>query len=88
MAEKVKFNVAVDPSIEGRFRQIAKGFDGQLGRCLAAAMLQFIETDPKVQSELLTRCFEAEIHQSMTELVAAAKAEQVRRIKAREAKED
>jgi hypothetical protein len=87
MAEKVKFNVSVDSNIEGRFRQIAKGFDGQLGRCLAAAMLQFIETDPKVQAELLTRCFQAEIHESMVELVEAAKVEQVKRIKSREARE-
>ena len=87
MAAKAKFNVAVDANIEARFRQIAEAYSGQLGRCLAAAMLQFIETDPTVQSELLTRCFQAEIKESMQELVEAAKAEQVKRIKSREARE-
>lgn len=84
---KVKFNVAVDESIEEQFRKIADGYGGQLGRCLAAAMLQFIETDPKAQADLLTRCFQSEIHESMEQLVEQAKAEQVKRIKSREAKE-
>ena len=84
---KSKFNVAVDALIEERFREIAEGYGGQLGRCLAAAMLQFLETDPKVQAELLTRCFQAEIHESMEALIEQAKAEQVKRIKHRESKE-
>lgn len=84
MVPKVKFNVAVDPAIEQRFREIADGYGGQLGRCLAAAMLQFIETDPKAQAELLTRCFQAEIHEAMEKLVEEAKSEQVKRIKNRE----
>jgi hypothetical protein len=84
---KAKFNVAVDATIEKRFREIADTYGGQLGRCLAAAMLQFVETDPKMQAELLTRCFQAEIHESMQELIDQAKAEQLKRIKHREAKE-
>ncbi len=86
MAEKIKFNVAVDRHIEKRFREIADTYGGQLGRCLAAAMLQFLESDPKVQADLLTRCFQAEIHEAMETLVEEAKAEQVKRIKNREAK--
>jgi hypothetical protein len=50
-------------------------------------MLQFLESDPKVQTDLLTRCFQAEIHEAMETLVEEAKAEQVKRIKHREAKE-
>ena len=84
---KVKFNVAVDENIERRFRETADAYEGQLGRCLAAAMLAFIEMDPKEQAQLLTRCFQAEIHGSMEALVEQAKAEQVKRIKGREAKE-
>jgi hypothetical protein len=87
MAGKTKFNVAVDSNIEGRFREVADTYGGQLGRCLAAAMLQFLESDPKVQADLLTRCFQAEIHEAMETLVEEAKAEQVKRIKNREAKE-
>jgi hypothetical protein len=87
MAEKTKFNVAVDRHIEKRFRATADTYGGQLGRCLAAAMLQFLETDPKMQADLLTRCFQAEIHEAMEELVEQAKVEQVKRIKGREAKE-
>lgn len=83
---KTKFNVAVDSAIEKRFREVADGYHGQIGRCLAAAMLQFLESDPKVQADLLTRCFQAEIHEAMDTLIEQAKAEQVRRIKAREAK--
>ena len=84
---KVKFNVAVDENIEKRFRDIAETYDGQLGRCLAAAMLAFLEMDPKQQADLLTRCFQAEIQGAMETLVEQAKSEQVKRIKSREAKE-
>jgi hypothetical protein len=87
MTPKTKFNVAVDPAIEQRFRETAEAYGGQLGRCLAAAMLAFIEMDPKQQADLLTRCFQAEIHDSVQDLVEQAKAEQVQRIKKREAKE-
>jgi hypothetical protein len=87
MSEKAKFNVAVDRHIEKRFREVAEAYGGQLGRCLAAAMLAFIEMDPKQQADLLTRCFQAEIHEAMEELVEAAKTEQVKRIRSREAKE-
>ncbi len=87
MSEKTKFNVAVDRHIEKRFREIAGTYGGQLGRCLAAAMLQFLESDPKVQADLLTRCFQAEIHEAMESLVEEAKGEQVKKIKSREAKE-
>jgi hypothetical protein len=86
-ADKSKFNVNVDPHIEKRFREIADAYGGRLGNCLTAAMLQFVETDPKVQADLLTRCFQAEIHGQMQSLVEQAKAEQVKRIKSREAKE-
>lgn len=86
-SKKAKFNVFVDADIERRFRQTADAYGGQLGRCLAAAMLQFIETDPKLQAELITRCFQAELHDAVGDLVEQAKAEQVRRIKQREAKE-
>lgn len=84
---KAKFNVAVDATIEKRFREIADAYGGQLGRCLAAAMLQFLESDPKVQSDLLTRCFQAEIHESMQDLIEQAKVEQSKRIKHRESRE-
>jgi hypothetical protein len=40
-----------------------------------------------MQAELLTRCFQAEIHESMQELIDQAKTEQLKRIKHREAKE-
>lgn len=84
---KIKFNVMVDTAIEKRFREIADTFDGQLGRCLAAAMLGFMELDPKQQADLLTRCFQSEIQCAVEALVDQAKAEQVKRIKHREAKE-
>jgi hypothetical protein len=87
MTPKTKFNLAVDPAIERRFCAIAEACGGQLGRCLADAMLAFIEMDPKQQADLLTLCFQAEIHDVMEDLVTEAKAEQVKRIKSRESKE-
>jgi hypothetical protein len=84
MGQKVKFNVAVDGEIVERFRQVAEAYDNRLGMCLTAAMLEFIEADPKEQGALLTRCFEAEIHGQVRDLIEQAKSEQTRRIHARE----
>lgn len=83
---KTKFNVAVDENIERRFREIAETYDGQLGRCLAAAMLAFLEMHPEQQAELLTRCFQAEIQGAMEKLIEDARTEQINRVKKRDAK--
>ncbi len=47
-------------------------------------MLQFLETDPKQQADLLKRVFDAEIAEEMALAIEIAKEEQFRRINSRE----
>ena len=44
----------------------------------------FLEADPKVQGEYLKRIYDAEINDEIEDAVAAAKAAQLKKIKARE----
>jgi hypothetical protein len=86
VAQKIKFNVAVDESLATAFRKASDHYYGRIGMCLAAAMLKFIELDPKEQTELLRRVFEIETDAEMATAVESAKEEQHRRISEREKK--
>jgi hypothetical protein len=86
MPRKQAINFSVHPQLATQFREMTKSFYGKLGLCFSAAMLQFLETDPKAQAEFIRRVFEAELNDEVAEAVEAAKAEQTRRIKARDQK--
>lgn len=47
-------------------------------------MLMWLEADPEVQAKYLKRIFGAEVDEELLELIEQAKAEQLKRIKARE----
>jgi antitoxin component of RelBE/YafQ-DinJ toxin-antitoxin module len=84
MAKKQNINVYVDRRLAEQFRQAAQGYFGRLGMCFSAAMLMFLEADPRSQGEYLTKVFKAEVEDEVQAIVEAAKAEQHRRIAARE----
>jgi hypothetical protein len=87
MAKKVKFNVFVDEALAKQFKAVAHVFYNRMGLCLSAAMLQFLQLDPKEQAALMKRVFEMDLADETEAAVQAAKAEQLRRINAREQKE-
>ena len=84
MPRKLKLNAYVDEALARQFKDVSKRYTGRIGMCLSAAMLQFLETDPKEQAAFLKRVFDAQIQGDMQEVIQTAKNEQVRRIKARE----
>ena len=84
MARKETINVYTHPLLAKRFREVAKVYDGRLGMCLSAAMLMFLESYPQVQGQYLTRVFEAQVKDEVDEMLALARAEQGRRVAARE----
>lgn len=86
MTRKQNINVFVDRKLAEQFRKAAEAYLGRLGMCFSAAMLMFLEADPKTQGEYLTRIFKAEIDDQVQQLLDAATAEQRRRITAREDK--
>jgi hypothetical protein len=84
MARKQTINFLVHPQLAAQFREMTKAYFGKLGLCFSAAMLQFLETDPRQQAEYIKRVFEAELNDEVDEVVQAARTEQARRIKSRE----
>jgi hypothetical protein len=87
VAKKVKFNVSVDESLAKAFRAASEHYYGRIGMCVSAALLKFVELDPKEQAELLRRVFDIETEAEMEAAVEAAKEEQHRRIIDREKKQ-
>jgi hypothetical protein len=84
MARKQTISFVVHPTLGGQFREMTQNYFGKLGLCFSAAMLQFLETDPRVQAEYIKRVFDAELNEEMQTTIEAAKAEQLKRINARE----
>ena len=84
MAQKQTVSFRINPQLLQQFQKAAEAYDGKLGACFAAACLQWMESDPQIQGEYLKRLYEAELRGEVEVAIAAAKAEQGKRIKARE----
>lgn len=72
-----------NPVLAEAFKKGMKPFKGKLGLCCAAALLQFLESDPAVQRDLVQRVFETELNEEMEAAIESALAEQQRKIKKR-----
>ena len=77
-------NFSVDRELADHFREATKEYYGKLGLCFSAAMLMFLEADPHAQGQFIKRIFDGEIDGEIENVTAAAKAEQLKKIKARE----
>jgi hypothetical protein len=77
-------NFSVQRDLAERFREVAKEYYGKLGLCFSAAMLMFLEADPQTQGEYIKKMFDAEVNDEVEGAIAAAKAGQLKKIKARE----
>lgn len=84
MAQKRTVSFRLHPLLADRFTQLTSAFYGKVGACFAAAILMFLEADPKAQGEYLKRIYEAEINDEVEDAVDAAKAAQLKKIKSRE----
>ena len=59
MPRKRTISFRIDPQLADRLHEATKPYYGKHGACLSAAMLMFLEADPKVQAEYLARMYEA-----------------------------
>jgi hypothetical protein len=87
MPQKRTISFRIDPALADRFQKASAPYLGKHGACLGAAMLMFLEADPKVQGQYLKKLYDAEINDEVEVVIDAARGEQLRRIKAREHKE-
>ena len=81
---KQTISFSIHPALADRFRDATKEYYGKLGLCFSAGMLMWLEADPEVQADHLKRVFDAEIADEMLAVIEQAKAEQLKKIKARE----
>lgn len=77
-------NFSVHRELAERFREATREYYGKLGLCFSAALIMFLEADPKVQGEFIKRAFEAEVDDEMLAVIEQAKSEQLKKIQARE----
>ena len=84
MAQKRTVSFRLHPVLADRFTDLTSAFFGKVGACFAAAILMFLESDPKTQGEYLKRIYDAEINDEVEDAIAAAKAGQLKKIKSRE----
>ena len=84
MAQKRPISFRVHPTLADQFQERVGPYYGKLGACFSAALLMFLEADPAVQGDYLKRIYDAEINDEIREMIAIAKAEQLKKIKARE----
>src|SRR3954471_10912054 len=84
MAQKRTVSFRLHPLIADRFTELTSAFYGKVGACFAAAILMFLEADPKTQGEFLKRIYDAEINDEVEDALATAKAGQLKKIKSRE----
>lgn len=84
MPQKRTVSFRLHPILADRFQQLTSAFLGKVGTCFAAAILMFLEADPKTQGQYLKKIYDAEINDEVDDAIAAAKAEQLKKIKSRE----
>lgn len=84
MPGKRTISFRIHPQLDERFREATAQYYGKVGICFSAAILMFLEADPKTQGDYLKRVFDAEVNDEVEATIDAARGEQARRIKARE----
>lgn len=86
MARKKTINLAVPEPLLGEFNEICAhyGHAKQKGLVLSAAMLMFLEADPADQGKALERIMIADVRNGVESLIERARAEQTRRVEARQ----
>ncbi|HEV2292836.1 MAG TPA: hypothetical protein VGR35_03220 [Tepidisphaeraceae bacterium] len=84
MAQKRTVSFRLHPVLAKRFQEAVAPFYGKVGACFGAAILMFLEADPKEQAAFVKRVYEAELQDEVDAAVAQAKAEQLKKIKGRE----
>lgn len=74
-------NFSVDRHLVERFRETADLLRVNLSECYSAAMLMYLEAHPETQGEFLKRIRDAEVAGGVEAAIAAAKEEQLKKIK-------
>jgi DNA repair exonuclease SbcCD ATPase subunit len=84
MRRSENMNMYVHRGIAKAFRGAAAQYDGRIGLCASAALLMFLESDPKIQGEYISRVFQLDLKDQVEDALREVKEEQARRVEERE----
>ena len=88
MPQKSTLSFRVSPQLVTRFREATREYYGKAGVCFSAALLMFMEADPKSQGEFMKRILDAELNEEVEATVAMALERQAKRIRSRKRRGD
>ena len=74
-------NLFVNRAVAERFREAVKAFDNRLGLCATAAMLMFLEADPRMQAKFIAQVQQSELTNQVETLLAEIRNAQLEAIK-------
>jgi hypothetical protein len=80
MRRNVNMNCYVNQHLAKQFREAVKHYDDRIGFCVSAALLMWLEAEPKVQGDYLKRVFQLDLGDQVEDMLRAVKEEQVRRV--------
>ena len=83
-ATKRNISFRISRILADRFHEAAKNYFGKMGICFSAAVLMWLEADPQTQGQYIKRIFDADVNDEIQAAIDAAKAEQLRRIRAKD----
>lgn len=84
MKRNVNLNCYVNAKLAKEFRDIVQRYDNRIGFCLSAAIMMFLEADPAVQAEFLTRVFKLDLDPQVDDVLKALKEQQLGHVHERE----
>jgi hypothetical protein len=84
MARKQMVTFRADPAMVRQFREAAKPYYGRLAVCFSAALLMFMEADPREQGQFVKRIYDADVNDEISSILEGIRAEQTKRVKLRD----
>ena len=80
-------NLNISARVAKQFRDVARRYDGRIGLCASAALLMFLEADPREQGNYINKVFQLDLSEQVDETLRAVKEEQARRVEEHERNE-
>ncbi len=84
MGRNLNLNLNISARVARQFREAAKHYDGRIGLCASAALLMWLEADPKTQGAYLSEVFQLDLTDQVDDSLQAVKDEQARKVAERE----
>lgn len=84
MTKNENVNLYVHRQIAKAFREAAEHYGKGIGVAATAALMQFLESDPRVQAEYIARALQLDLTEKVEDSLRCIRAEQARRIAERD----